>query len=226
MSQEATTVLRDFSPSVNLRAQDIERFWGKVDRSAGPSGCWIWTGGKFNHGYGRFWAAGKSIQAHRASWLLHNGGIPHDGSFHGICVCHHCDVPACVNPNHLFLGTVNDNNQDRVNKGRSARGALSGASLHPERMARGDRNGSRTHPECRAYGARNGRNTKPERSPRGERHGRSKLTESQVREIRMRYANGGVTQQRLADEFGVYQTKISAAIRHQTWAHVASSANI
>ena len=92
------------------------------------SGCWIWTG-ESRDGYGRFKkpAARKDkreyISAHRYSFTRFNGAIPD-----GMCVCHSCDVPACVNPDHLWLGTHADNVSDRNAKGRSSGGRLQGES--------------------------------------------------------------------------------------------------
>lgn len=81
-------------------------------------GCWLWTAGMDRHGYGKFTMAGQRthIPAHRASWLLHNGEVPS-----GLFVLHRCDVRSCVNPDHLFLGTNDDNMADMVAKGRSPR---------------------------------------------------------------------------------------------------------
>lgn len=87
-----------------------ERFWGKVEKSAG---CWIWTATKNRQGYGRIRSSGKTARAHRISWELANGPIPD-----GMDILHRCDNPACVNPAHLFLGTDDDNMRDKENKGR------------------------------------------------------------------------------------------------------------
>jgi hypothetical protein len=77
------------------------------------SGCWIWIAVCSHFGHGEF-ILKKKYAAHRFSWILHKGEIPK-----GLCVLHACDVPACVNPQHLFLGTRGDNNTDRAKKGRS-----------------------------------------------------------------------------------------------------------
>jgi hypothetical protein len=82
------------------------------------SGCHLWTGSAELLGYGRIWDGEMMWYAHRFAWVQRHGPIP-DGLF----VCHRCDTPACVNVDHLFLGTAMDNIQDRTKKGRSARGS-------------------------------------------------------------------------------------------------------
>lgn len=93
-----------------------ERFWRFVDRSQfSPGGCWMWTGGN-NGKYGVMGVGGKNgVQryAHRLSWTMDNGDIPD-----GLHVLHRCDNPPCVNPAHLFIGTVRDNALDKSRKGR------------------------------------------------------------------------------------------------------------
>lgn len=86
------------------------RFWAKVARTPG---CWIWNGCHTSAGYGQIRLHGEAVYAHRLSWEMKNGPVPV-----GIEVLHKCDNPACVNPEHLFLGTQSDNINDCVAKGR------------------------------------------------------------------------------------------------------------
>lgn len=103
---------------MNLNDEIVRRFWEKVDSSGGEDACWPWIGAKSNkEGYGRLMIGGKknakSLSAHRISFEIHKGPL---GEFH--CL-HECDNPSCVNPKHLFKGTILDNNEDRHRKGRS-----------------------------------------------------------------------------------------------------------
>lgn len=102
-----------------------ERFWEKVDKSAGPDGCWLFCGASLEKGYGAFNmrinGKDRAIGAHRIAWELANGPQPD-----GMCVLHSCDNPPCCNPSHLFLGTVLDNNADMKAKGRHAFGERNG----------------------------------------------------------------------------------------------------
>lgn len=94
---------------------DLHRFWSHVDIRSDIE-CWLWGIAKFDDGYGAFSIDGQSTRAHRVSWSLVNGGIPH-----GMHVLHSCDTRACVNPAHLRLGTNNDNVADKVARHRQAR---------------------------------------------------------------------------------------------------------
>lgn len=89
-----------------------ERFWRKVHKT---DGCWEWTGSRDRKGYGKIAKGGAPtipLLAHRVSWAIHHGD-PGD-----LCVLHRCDNPPCVRPDHLFLGTIADNNRDMTQKGR------------------------------------------------------------------------------------------------------------
>jgi hypothetical protein len=110
---------------MELTERDIARFWSKVNKSCKEGECWTWQAGLFPKGYGSFKVQGRHHGAHRISYLIHKGEI-----IDGLCICHDCDNPACVNINHLFAGTVNDNNQDMIQKGRQARvcGSAHGSS--------------------------------------------------------------------------------------------------
>lgn len=88
-----------------------ERFWSNVDKSGE---CWVWTAGKDEHGYGNIKIEGRRVATHRFSYATFVGAIPD-----GLCVCHRCDNPSCVRPDHLFVGTQKANCQDRQQKGRS-----------------------------------------------------------------------------------------------------------
>jgi hypothetical protein len=89
-----------------------EQFWSNADGKA-AYGCWLWKGGLHNDGYGRFTLNGKRYKAHRLAYELSFRKNVRDA-----CVCHKCDVRACINPHHMFLGTRADNLKDMWSKGR------------------------------------------------------------------------------------------------------------
>jgi hypothetical protein len=102
------------------------RFYEKFERD--ENGCWVWTGSTQNSGYGKLLGFdGKTISAHRASWLLHHGDIPGN-----LQVLHTCDNRSCVNPDHLFLGTASDNMRDCSEKNRLGGNAV--PKLTPEQI--------------------------------------------------------------------------------------------
>lgn len=100
----------------------LDKFLQRVKKN---TKCWIWMGVVHPGGYGQFWYKNAWMYAHRVSYILFIGNIPKN-----MCVLHTCDVPRCINPKHLWLGTRTDNNRDRAKKGRSfcLRGSLNGNS--------------------------------------------------------------------------------------------------
>jgi len=93
-----------------MRTAPEIRFWARVDKSGD---CWMWRGSRRRDGYGVIHVHGKMLMTHRYSFMLANGPIPA-----GSLVMHSCDVPACVNPAHLRLGSHFDNTLDAALKGR------------------------------------------------------------------------------------------------------------
>ena len=113
------------SPRLSLEA----RFWSNVEKT---DGCWGWTAAT-SKGYGVISYKNRQKRAHRFAWELANGSIPG-----GLSVCHHCDNPVCVRPDHLFLGTTGDNIRDAASKGRLV------SQTNPEKVRRGEQ-----HPKAR-----------------------------------------------------------------------------
>ena len=101
-----------------MRKTVEERFWEKVEKT---ETCWLWKGSLIR-GYGHIRVGKQKIKAHRYSWILHNGALSPIQTEHpnGTCVLHRCDNPPCVRPDHLFIGSNEDNMKDRHEKGRDA----------------------------------------------------------------------------------------------------------
>lgn len=220
-----------------------ERFWRKVVKT---EGCWLWTGYRNKKGYGAIGGATerggkmKCAFAHRVSWELHNGPIPA-----GLFVLHRCNVPACQNPAHLYLGTKADNNAQCHAEGRYShvprvwgennnRAKLTSARTDELRARYA--NGESQSALARAFGIHHatvhtvvtGRTWKHRpliprtKTPyaRGEEHPAARVTAEQVAWMRERYAEGGITQQQLALLLGVSKSIVQRIVTGRSWRHL------
>lgn len=113
---------------------------------AGSEKCWLWVAGRGSDGYGSVWMRGEMRKAHREAFEDKHGL----GRADGLVVRHKCDVRLCVNPAHLELGTVADNNRDRDERGRQAKGEAIGAAKLTEANVRAIR--ASYIPYCRKQG--------------------------------------------------------------------------
>jgi hypothetical protein len=222
--------------------QSIEsRFWKYVQKT---DSCWLWIGATRHFGYGVINSGGnngKALTAHRVSWELHRGPIPP-----GMLVCHHCDNPRCVHPEHLFLGTYADNNHDMLSKGRNNRQPRVSGEKHfatkltTEQVIQLRREYIEEPQPLAVFAAKyctslqtvwrivHGKTWKHTQSPlapdvrltQGERNNQSKLTAKQVIAIRTEYASGNTKLQDIASRYGVSPQTIHAIVKRHTWRHI------
>jgi hypothetical protein len=176
LAQKQEMKMKNAQNRVGNNRMSKDRFL-KMIKYVTDNGCWIWSGALNHKGYGNtsMWI-GKTRGSyllrgsHRISYFLHNG--PFDYS---LCVCHKCDNPICVNPDHLFLGSIVDNTKDMVAKCRTSK---------------------------------------------GENRPTAKLTETQVLEIRSKYATGKYSQRDLGKEYGIDWGNIHCITARKTWKHI------
>lgn len=117
------------TPSLLSHPLIRKRFLAKLNKT---ESCWLWTGAiTKNTGYGHFNTHDRDFTDHRFSWMMHRGDIPK-----GLLVLHHCDVRPCANPEHLYLGTHQDNSNDKRLRGREAhrRGEDNNAKLTTQKV--------------------------------------------------------------------------------------------
>lgn len=216
----------------------IDRFLKHVEKT---DTCWLWTGHRNSDGYGVVRAGEHSMSgAHRISYILFVGDIPK-----GLCVCHHCDNPPCVNPEHLFIGTRKDNTQDAMKKGRwrptdygfqkginNIKNILNEVQIKEivSQRAKGATYRSLSElfnvSESCIRDITRGKIWKDLKLkpinfgvPKGETHYRTKLTADMVRQIRILSASGQ-TGREIAEKFPVKEKAISCIVTRKTWKSV------
>ncbi len=184
------------------------RFWPKVNKNGNIprhlpelGECWEWTGYITKKGYGLFRNI-KHIHAHRFSYEIHNNCKLNDPL---ILVCHRCDNRKCVRPDHLFLGTSNDNIQDMVNKKRQASGLRHGRYTHPESIIRGENHHTRLRPETVC---------------RGESNGSVKITSDIVSKIRDDHKSTNFTLNSLSKKYNISISQIFRIVKFKSWKHI------
>ncbi len=197
-------------------AMQLEEFL-KICRSIKPNkrGCKIWTGVITAKRYPGPRIGNEQKRGNRVV-LSAKLGRPIRPGF---CACHECDTPLCVNEDHLYEGTHQDNMKDAFYRGRVARGERSGARRHPEKVPRGDAHYSKIHPEKVARGDKHGSRTHPEKWARGERVGSAKLTEPQVLDIRRKHSEE-LSICALGREYRMSAMSIWDVVHRKTWKHI------
>ena len=191
-------MIQAIRPIPQLSDSDKERFFSKIPHRQTEKGCIEWMAGKFTEGYGQFCIHRRSFMSHRVAYFLATGVDPRD-----LCVCHTCDNPPCVNPDHLFLGTNADNMRDKIAKGRAN---------NPS----GHRHGSRTCPGCMPSGDQHYARINPEIRARGEKNANAKLKATDIPIIRADTRKPNM----IAADYGVSAASICLIQRRKTWVHV------
>jgi hypothetical protein len=182
MRPKRTIPMRDLRDDARLSS----RFWNKVQIGESTE-CWPFLGYKTPLGYGKIGVDGRAHFASRIAWQLTYGPLDE-----GVCVLHHCDFPPCVNPVHLYAGTMSQNMRDMWDRRRHRPPVnRSGKDWRPKGTGRA----------------------------RGERHPDARLTAEAVVSIR-RDAADGMSLETLARRHGVTRQSIWALVHRHTWKHV------
>jgi hypothetical protein len=206
-----------------MRASLEQRFWLRVRKQDG--GCWIFNGRPDE--YGQLGFERRTHLAHRLSYQMHVGDIPK-----GLYICHKCDVRGCVNPDHLYAGTHEDNKRDAVDRGRLRKKRGSCHNATPEdfreqiRAEYASGQVSQTY-LAKKYGKTQGtisqivrgypRNVSDNGGKTRTGFFRRKMEPALYEEIRSAYLAGGVTQTELAARYNCTQTHISRIVtRHRS----------
>lgn len=193
---------------IELNTFLVTQFWTSIEKGVLTDDCWNWTAHKNKDGYGLIWdgKSGRHYRSNRLSWTLHNGLIPS-----GLVVCHTCDHPGCVNPLHLFLGDLLDNNADAIAKGRlfCTRHDVKKVPIHEARS-------------LIAEVMKKERSARVARGLTGPKPGTKnapKLNETQVREI-FAALNNGEKQSVIAKRYGVAVNNVWRMAKGIGWAHI------
>lgn len=193
-----------WKPSINLSQLTLKRwwvdwFWTENFKVNEDTGCWEWTGNcDPRRGYGRLSINNRTYYAHRVAYFISYGEDPEQ-----LLVRHKCNNPPCCNPEHLELGTHEDNSRDMILAGRSQKGDRHWMKRHPEKFE-----------EWRL--AAKGKLNLPKN---GESHPCTVLTADLVKEIKIR-AGKGEGNRELAKAYGVTHSNISAIVLGKSWKHV------
>lgn len=164
---------------------NLQLVWQRVEKT--PTDCWLWLGNKGHDGYGLITLNGKLFRAHRVAFQAATGIEP--GELH---VLHTCDVRSCINPKHLWLGTNQDNVDDKVRKNRQSKGEKHSQALAHIKFNR-----------------------------KGVNNARAKLTDDAVKEIRGTYKSRTISRKAFAEKYGVSISTLKGVLSNKIWTHVS-----
>jgi transposase len=208
---------------MNISSDAEQRLWAKTDKT---KECWIWLGHKDRDGYGNIRIGGrKAMRTHRLSFFLATKIDPI-----GMLVCHHCDNPSCINPDHLYLGTALENNRDKINRHRE--NWAKGERVHNAKLTRDQvlsifkeykaggvrqQDLAKKHnvSQSEIYTVLNGitwghLGISPVKNMRNApKPGLKVLNKNNEKKVFKEYMDGGVSQAKIAEKYGVSQQTVS-----------------